>query len=82
MDPDVDLVELAKKTKNFSGAELEGLVRAAQSSAMNRLVKVIFQFIDWLFSIAYYLNLSICSSEILKILKFIVLGKIESFGIC
>lgn len=38
--PDVDLGELAAKTKNFSGAELEGLVRAAQSSAMNRLVKV------------------------------------------
>ena len=31
--------ELAQKTKNFSGAEIEGLVRAAQSSAMNRLVK-------------------------------------------
>lgn len=31
--------ELAKKTKNFSGAEIEGLVRAAQSSAMNLLVK-------------------------------------------
>ncbi|EJD74014.1 CBR-NSF-1 protein [Loa loa] len=39
LDPNVDLIELAKKTKNFSGAELEGLVRAAQSSAMNRLVK-------------------------------------------
>lgn len=36
---DVDVLELAKLTKNFSGAELEGLVRAAQSSAMNRLVK-------------------------------------------
>lgn len=39
MDPNVDLEELGKKTKNFSGAEIEGLVRAAQSSAMNRLVK-------------------------------------------
>jgi vesicle-fusing ATPase len=40
LGPDVDINELAKRTKNFSGAEIEGLVRAAQSSAMNRLVKV------------------------------------------
>ncbi|XP_055343675.1 vesicle-fusing ATPase 1-like [Paramacrobiotus metropolitanus] len=40
LGPDVDIKELAEKTKNFSGAELEGLVRAAQSVAMNRLVKV------------------------------------------
>ncbi|KAG2460970.1 NSF ATPase, partial [Polypterus senegalus] len=36
---DVDLRELAVETKNFSGAELEGLVRAAQSTAMNRHIK-------------------------------------------
>ena len=39
MGPDVDIAELAGITKNFSGAELEGLVRAAQSCALNRLVK-------------------------------------------
>lgn len=39
INPDVDNRELAGKTKNFSGAELEGLVRAAQSTAMNRLIK-------------------------------------------
>ena len=39
MGEDVDIAELAKITKNFSGAELEGLVRAAQSCALNRLVK-------------------------------------------
>lgn len=36
---DVDIQELAVETKNFSGAELEGLVRAAQSTAMNRHIK-------------------------------------------
>ncbi|XP_046636023.1 vesicle-fusing ATPase 1-like [Daphnia pulicaria] len=36
---DVDLQELAVLTKNFSGAEIEGLVRAAQSTALNRLNK-------------------------------------------
>jgi len=36
---DVNMAELAALTKNFSGAELEGLVRAAQSCALNRLVK-------------------------------------------
>ena len=38
---DVDLTELSSLTKNFSGAEIEGLVRCAQATAMNRLIKVI-----------------------------------------
>ncbi|XP_042250058.1 vesicle-fusing ATPase isoform X1 [Thunnus albacares] len=36
---DVNINELAAETKNYSGAELEGLVRAAQSTAMNRHIK-------------------------------------------
>jgi len=39
LSKDVDLNELAKLTKNFSGAELSGLVRASQAGALNRLVK-------------------------------------------
>ncbi|CAL8089603.1 unnamed protein product [Orchesella dallaii] len=39
LNDDVSLEELATLTKNFSGAEIEGLVRAAQSTAMNRLIK-------------------------------------------
>ena len=35
---DVNLQEIAHITKNFSGAELEGLVRTAQSTAMNRQI--------------------------------------------
>ncbi|RMZ75137.1 hypothetical protein DV738_g5634, partial [Chaetothyriales sp. CBS 135597] len=40
MDSDVDLVELARATKNFSGAEIGGLVKSATSFAFNRHVKV------------------------------------------
>ena len=42
MDSDVDLVELAQLTKNFSGAEINGLVKSATSFAFNRHVKVSF----------------------------------------
>ncbi|EDO36224.1 predicted protein [Nematostella vectensis] len=41
---DVDLAELATQTKNFTGAEIEGLVRAAQSTAMNRFIKLTNNF--------------------------------------
>lgn len=37
---DVSIPDLAKRTKNFSGAEIEGLVRAAQSHALNRHVNL------------------------------------------
>eukprot|EP00667_Euglena_gracilis_P003058 EG_transcript_3065 len=40
LGPDVDLEELAAKAKNFSGAEIAGLVRSAQSFAINRLIDV------------------------------------------
>ncbi|KAJ1919941.1 transport between ER and Golgi ATPase protein [Tieghemiomyces parasiticus] len=40
MGPDVNLEELALLTKNFSGAEINGLVRSASSFAFNRHVKV------------------------------------------
>ncbi|KAJ7228263.1 vesicular-fusion protein SEC18 [Mycena pura] len=40
MDTDVDLEELAAVTKNFSGAEINGLVKSATSFAFNRHVKV------------------------------------------
>ncbi|KAI0065735.1 AAA-domain-containing protein [Artomyces pyxidatus] len=40
MDRDVDLAELARLTKNFSGAEIGGLVKSATSFAFNRHVKV------------------------------------------
>ena len=37
---DVDLWQLAQRTKNFSGAEIEGLVKSATSFALNRQVDV------------------------------------------
>ena len=37
---EVDLYELAQRTKNFSGAEIEGLVKSAASFALNRQVDV------------------------------------------
>jgi SpoVK/Ycf46/Vps4 family AAA+-type ATPase len=40
MAGDVDIAELAAVTKNFSGAEIGGLVKSATSFAFNRHVKV------------------------------------------
>jgi vesicle-fusing ATPase len=40
LDDDVDVMELAHLTKNFSGAEIGGLVKSASSFAFNRHVKV------------------------------------------
>ncbi|PIL37464.1 transporter [Ganoderma sinense ZZ0214-1] len=40
MDHDVDIMELAALTKNFSGAEIAGLVKSATSFAFSRHVKV------------------------------------------
>ncbi|RPD66824.1 vesicular-fusion protein SEC18 [Lentinus tigrinus ALCF2SS1-7] len=40
MDTDVDILELAALTKNFSGAEIAGLVKSATSFAFSRHVKV------------------------------------------
>ncbi|XP_054803097.1 vesicle-fusing ATPase [Prosopis cineraria] len=36
LSPDVNLQELASRTKNYSGAELEGVVKSAVSFALNR----------------------------------------------
>lgn len=40
LDDDVDLHQLAKLTKNFSGAELEGLVKSATSFSLSQHIKV------------------------------------------
>jgi len=39
LDPDVDLDYVAKHTKNYSGAELEGVVKAAASNAISAVVE-------------------------------------------
>ncbi|XBJ11690.1 hypothetical protein VPH35_016350 [Triticum aestivum] len=40
LSPDVNLQELAARTKNYSGAELEGVVKSAVSFALNRQISM------------------------------------------
>lgn len=40
LEPNVDLGELANLTKNFSGAEIAGLIKSATSFAFTRHIKV------------------------------------------
>jgi vesicle-fusing ATPase len=40
LSQDVDLPLLAERTRNFSGAEIEGLVKSAASYALNRNVDI------------------------------------------
>ncbi|KAI4365131.1 hypothetical protein MLD38_021147 [Melastoma candidum] len=40
LTPDVSLAELAARTKNYSGAEIEGVVRSAVSFALNRQISL------------------------------------------
>lgn len=40
LEADVDAAELAQLTKNYSGAEIGGVVKSASSFAFNRHVKV------------------------------------------
>ena len=37
---DVDLTDVAARTKNYTGAEIEGLVRAALSTAVSPFIQV------------------------------------------
>ena len=58
MDPAVDLPELAKRTRNFTGAEIESVVRSAQATAMNRLIEVgglVMNFVSILFLDEYWI---------------------------
>lgn len=40
LEADVDLKEIASMTKNFSGAEIAGLIKSASSFAFNRHIKI------------------------------------------
>ena len=60
---DVDLEYLAKRTKNYSGAEIEGLVRSAQSTAMNNVIQVCLSvYLSVCLSVCPSVCLSVCLS--------------------
>lgn len=40
LDSNVDVEELAERMRNFTGAEIEGLVKSAVGTAMTKLVQV------------------------------------------
>lgn len=46
LDDDVDLTELASLTKNYSGAEIAGVVRAAVSFALERPMNLLESLVD------------------------------------
>lgn len=47
LDPEVHLKDMASMTKNYTGAEIAGVVKAASSYAFNRHIKVcISQFLQ------------------------------------
>ena len=51
---DVSLDVLSVETKNFSGAEIEGLVRAAATTSMNKLVKVNYHYVIFRCTHSYF----------------------------
>ena len=63
LENDVDLKELAALTKNYSGAEIAGLIKSASSFAFNRHVKVIYSFLMCVYTHLFlYMNVDWKSS--------------------
>ena len=64
---DVDLASLARHSKNFSGAEIEGLVRSANSFALDRMVNI--NNVNKVFSAADYEKLVVTNDDFLRALS-------------
>ncbi len=75
LSSDVDLKEFSELTRNFSGAEIEGLVRAAMSFAMNRLIKVdkrkgfLYDLVDYVFQAGKHVEIDPDAAEKLIICR-------------